>query len=327
MTRPVSHILAIYQNAQTWYTNAMLNRYTHGKLVWIDLEHPTQEEVRALIDEFSLPPLVAEELLLPTPKPRVETHENLIYLILHFPALRHTHIEASQGQEIDFVVGHNFIITTRYDTVDPIHKFSKVFEVNSVLDKSALGEHAGFVLFYMLKKLYKSVEHELEFVQSALDDAEARIFEGQEKEMVGALSIIGRDLLNLRQSIEPHRDILKTLEGEGKVFFGEDFAPYLRAISNEYYRVHNHIMRNTESLKELRETNNSLVSTKQNEVMKVFTIMAFVTFPLMLVTSTFGMNTSYLPIVGHKYDFAIIMGMMASATILFYIFFKYKKWL
>ena len=87
------------------------------------------------------------------------------------------------------------------------------------------------------------------------------------------------------------------------------------------------IENNINSVAELREINNSLVSTKQNEVMKILTIMAFVTFPLSLLASIFGMNTVYLPIVGHSLDFWIIIGIMAGATICFFAFFKHNRWL
>ena len=277
------------------------------------------------MEEFGIDALVAEELLLPTYKPRIELYSTFIYLILHFPALRHTH--QSIEQEIDFIIGHHFIITTRYDTIDPIHKFSKVFEVNSVLDKSNIGEHAGFVFYYMLKKMYKSVEHEVGYIKDSLEEIESQVFSGNEKEMVSSLSNTGRDLLNLRQSIEPHRDILKESEVYGATFFGTEFSPYLKALTNDYYRVHSHIVRQIESLRELRETNNSLLYAKQNEAMKVIAILAFVTFPLSLIASIFGMNTMYLPLVGNPNDFWIIMTIMAMLTGLFFLFFKYKKWL
>ena len=179
----------------------------------------------------------------------------------------------------------------------------------------------------MLKKLYNAVEHEISFIRDSLEDIESKIFKGQEKEMVESLSHSGRDLLNLRQSIEPHRDILKDMQTDAISFFGEEFAPYLRALINKYHRVHNHIMRNTESMHELRETNNSLLSTKQNEVMKILTLMAFVTFPLSLVASIFGMNTTYLPIIGHPNDFWIIIAIMGVGMLLMFAYFKRKGWL
>lgn len=303
----------------------MLQRYEHAHLTWIDLESPTRNEVRDLANEFNLPPLVAEELLLPTAKPRLERHDEMLYMIMHFPALHHTH--HSTEQELDFIIGKNFIITTRYDTIDPLHKFSKVFEVNSMLDKSTLGEHAGFILYFMLKKMYGSVDFEVEHVRAVLRDIEAQIYEGKERAMVITLSSAGRDLLNMRQAIEPHRDILQSLESEGKQIFGDAFGPYLKAITNEYYRVHNHIMRHTESMHELRETNNSLLSTKQSEVIQTLTILTALTFPFAIISNIFSMNTTHQPIIGSEHDFWILLTLMGAGVAILFAFFKLRKWL
>lgn len=303
----------------------MLSRFTHHNLTWIDLESPTHDEIRTVIQEFHIDPLVAEELLLPSMKPRAEFHERYAYFVMHFPALRHSH--TTTEQEVDFVIGHEFIITTHYDTVDPLHKFSKIFEVNSILDKSNIGDHAGFLFFYMLKKMYKSIDHEVEYVRHDMAHIEEHIFSGHEVPMVRAISESARDLLNLRQTIEPHRDILHTLETEGSQFFGAEFLPYLRTLNNEYYRVHNHIMRNTESLHELRETNNALLATKEGETMRVLTIMALLTFPLSLLVSVFAIDTVHNPIRGLPYDFWIIVGLVVATGSAMVMYFKHKGWL
>src|SRR4051812_9596231 len=100
----------------------MRSRFEHHALVWIDLESPTRGEVQDVVNEFNIEPLVAEELLLPSSKPHTEFHGAYIYLVLHFPALHHSH--KTQEQEVDFVIGHKFLITTHYDTIDPLHNFS-----------------------------------------------------------------------------------------------------------------------------------------------------------------------------------------------------------
>lgn len=277
------------------------------------------------MEEFGLSHFIGEELLLPTAKPRIEFHKDYTYIILHFPALRHTH--KTIDQEIDFVIGKSFIITTHYDTIDPIHTFSKLFEVHSMLGKQEIGDHAGFLFFYMLKRLYVAVEDEIDFIRSELGHTEENLFSGHEVQMVSRISRSAHDLLNLRQTIEPHRDVLQTLEKEGAVFFGEDFVSYLRALSNEYYRVHNHIMRHTEFLHELRETNNSLLSTKENETMRVLTIMALLTFPLALLVAIFDIDTVHNPIRGLPYDFWIVVGLVVTLGGGMLWYFRYKHWL
>ena len=289
------------------------------------MESPTRDEVVRAAAEFDIDTQIAEELLQPASNPRPESRRAHPHSAPHFPALRHSH--KTREQEVDFVVGKNFIVTAHYDTIDPLHKFSKVFEVNAMLDTDTVGEHAGFLFFYMLKKLYRAVEHELEYVRHDLKLIEDHVFSGYEVEMVATISRGSRDLLNLRQTIEPHREMLQELEAGGVAFWGEGFRPYLRTLSNEYYRVHNHIMRSTEFLHELRETNNSLLTTKQNETMRVLTIMALFTFPLALLVAILGMDAAGNPVLGSTNDFWIIIGAVMSVGIAMFVFFKHKKWL
>jgi magnesium transporter len=303
----------------------MQSRHEHQDLIWVDLESPSRDEIHAIMQEFAIQPLIGEELLLPSSKPRIELYHSYAYLILHFPALRHSH--KHREQEVDFVIGKKFLVTTHYEAIDPIHNFNKVFEVNAAMDSGNVGDHAGFILVAMLKRLYKGVEHELEFIRRDLTTIEEHIYSGEEILMVEAISHVARDLLNLRQILEPHREVLHALENDGGTFFGAEFVPYLRSVSNEYYKVHNHIMRLTESLHELRETNNSLLTTKQNETMKKFTILAFVTFPLTMVASIFSMHAIATPIIGTPHDFYIIVGMMTLAALGMFIFFKRNRWL
>ena len=305
----------------------MITKHTHKKLTWIDVENPNPEEIRSLAVEYDINPLAANELLSPTLRPKVELHHNLIYIILHFPTFAHTQEQHNTDQEIDFIIGKNFLITTHYKRVDTLYEFSKAFEVNSILDKSNLGDHAGFLFFYLIRQLYKFLEEELDSVTTDLKDIEAHIFKGDEKQMVFEISKVNRNLLNFRQATRPHQEVLTSFEVAGKKFFGEVFSYYLHAISGEYYKISNILESNRETLLGLRDTNDALLTTKTNEVMKTLTVMAFVTFPLMLVSSIFGMNTNILPIVGMPNDFWIIISGMALATVSMFIFFKYKKWI
>lgn len=304
----------------------MIRTYQHNGLTWIDLESPTREEVRDLMAEYNIHPLVAEELLLPTLKPKVDLYPDYIYLILHFPAFQHTHSGASQ-QEIDFIVGKKFLITTHYDTIDPVHKFSKVFEVNSILDRSDLGEHAGYIFFYMVRKLYRSLGHELDFMTDSLGQIEQRVFSGNERDMVFELSRVSRELLHFKHALSEHHEVLDSFAAASLKFFGSEFAYHSQSIIGSYHRTDRMVTSNVEFLAELRETNNSLLSTKQNETMRILAIISFVTFPLTLVAAIFSTDAIHTPIVGNPYDFWIIMGIMLSIVLCFFLFFKSKHWL
>jgi magnesium transporter len=304
----------------------MITRYTHGEITWVDVENPTKEEVVSLTQEFNLHPLAASELTAPTMRPKMDIYDDALYLILHFPALRHSHCKESR-QEIDFILGKKYLITVHYDTIDALHKFSKEFEVNTLLDKHQIGNHAGYLFFAMIKKLYRSLEHELDDIEIRLKKSEGKIFKGQEDKMVEELSYINRDLLDFKQAIRPHTEVLKTFETISIKFFGDEFAFYVRSIFGEYYKVSNMLESHKEMLKDLRETNDSLLTTKNGLVMKRLTFVSFATFPPMLIAGIFGMNATHAPIMGGNQDFWWILGMMVAITSSIIAFFFYKKWL
>ena len=303
----------------------MISRYTYKDLVWVDVQSPTQEEVRSLMEEFNIHPLVADELLGPTLRPKVDLYHNFIYLILHFPTISHKH-NGGEDQEIDFIIGKKFIITAHYDLVDQLHEFSKVFEVNSILDKSNIGEHAGFILFYILKDLYKMLDVELEHINADFNEIQAEIFSGKERDMVNSISHLNRDLLNFKQTIRPHKEVLESFEGAGKKFFGEEFSYYLRTITGEFYKVSSILDGHRETLLDLRDTNDSLLTTKTNDIMKMLTVMSFIMLPLSFIASIFAMNTTDTPIVGLPNGWYMLVGGMSFAGFSLVSFFKYRKW-
>ena len=304
----------------------MITNYKYRNLIWVDISNPTTPEVKEVIEKYKINSLVGEDLLSPSLKPKIDFYNDYIYLILHFPAFRHTH-NTETNQEVDFVIGKNFLITTHYDTIDPLHKFSKIFEVNSILDKSNFGDHAGFIFYYMIQKLYKALNHELDFISDKRKLIEERVFNGNEKKMVFELSKISRELLQFKQSLALHDEVLSSFEIASEKFFGKDYGYFTRSIIGSYERVNACVRSNIDTLNELRATNDSLLSTKQNEIMKNIAIISFIFFPLSLVASVFGMNTDNLPFVGNDNDFSIILLIMFSLSIVMFSYFKVRKWI
>lgn len=309
-------------------TARMLHRHEYKELIWVDLESPTVDEVRRVGSEFNIDPSVCDELLTPSLRPRTQRYDNYLYLVLNFPTLQHaTHTAIASEHEVDFIIGKHFIITTRYEELVTFIEFRKVFEVNAALKEDHFTDNAFDIFLLLTKRLYRIVDFDIEKVRETLDYIETEIFKGREREMVEALSRTGRDILNIKQGLDPHQDVLSSLHELTGAFTGKEYVARVQAIENMYYRLRKNTTRIWQTMAELRETNNSLLSTKQNEVMKTLTIMAFVTFPLMLLSSMFGMNTEILPLVGTPYDFWKITGIMAVATLGMFYYFRRRHWL
>ena len=220
------------------YNRFMISKYTYNGIDWIDLQSPTKEEVAMLVEQYDILPMVAEEFITETVRSKVDVYENLIYLVLHFPVSRHNRNENTE-QEIDFVVGKNFLITIHYELINPLHEFFKKFEVNSLLKKKEREDHAGFLVYHISKELYRNVTKDLDTINPELKEIELGIFEGKERDTVKIISDVNRKILNFKQAMRFHYETLKSFESAGKRFFGQEFAFYLESITGEYSKIKN----------------------------------------------------------------------------------------
>lgn len=303
----------------------MISKYTYKKLTWVDLESPTKEEVQNLASEYSLPSLVAEELQNPTFRSKVDRYDNFVYLVLHFPVINKNDKRQFE-QEVDFIIGKEFVFTTHYESVDALNEFSKLFEINSSLDRGITGNHAGFLFFSIIQEMYRHVLVELDTMDDALRDIERSIFEGRENEMVSVISNTNRTFIDFKQAIRFHGETLASFERVGTEFFGADFTYYLNAVTGEYRKVQKVIEDHAEILRDLRETNDSLLTAKTNDIITKLTIVNFIILPLGLITWVFGM-TSEVIFIKDVTDFFLVITAMVLTGLVLFIYFKGKKWL
>ncbi len=305
----------------------MISRYTYHDVTWVDIESPSKEEIVHIMEEFSVPELIGEEMISSTLRSKVELYNNLVYVILHFPTTNNRTGKAGE-QEIDFIIGKNFLITVRYDTIDPVHEFSKMFESNSLLNREKMVSHGGFIFVQMMKELYKTSLVELDELTKIVREIEYSIFNNQEEGMVKKISNTSRKLLDFKQAIRFHRDILASYEVASTRLFGEEYAYYANLVTSEFNKVNSLLESNRDALSELQRTNDSLLSTKTNDIMRTFTIMTFVMIPLTIITGVFGMNTSdSLVFIQNKSDFFFVIGAMVITGLVMFLFFKVRKWL
>lgn len=306
----------------------MIKEYKYKNHKWIDIENPQEHEINKVINEYGIPSEVAEDLFSPTPKQRVVMYQNCVYIVLHFPTLtnkRERNAKYDHRQEIDFIVGRDFLVTVHYDEVKSINKFSEAIAIVSGDDQ--LEDNAGFIFHKLIKHLYHSLLQDVELIKDSLHRAENGIFKGEEKQMVVELSNIHRDILRFNNALIPHKEAISLLNQMFKEFLGEKYEYLIHDMLAEYQRVDRRMHNNKDLLDELRHTNDSLLSAKQNEAMKGLTMMAFITFPLTLIAAIFSMDTKDTPIVGQPNDFWIVMSIMLLVIALSLAFFNYKRWL
>ena len=304
----------------------MIHRYEHNKTTWLEVVSPTSDEIREIVEECGIPLEYANDLTTITPKTEVFSSKGFFKITLDFPIVKRTDIK--HPHEIKFLATKSHFITIRFDEIEAVHRFTKEYEVLCMLGDTAKKRTRTDLLFLtMLNYLYVAMHAKLDHLEIRLKDIEEDIFDGHEKEMVFELSQIGRRLISFRQTIGAHENALNKLRAALGVAFGKTNEPKIEELEHHYRSLNRHLYALNSVLDDLKDTNNALLTTKQNEIMKIFTILAFITFPLTLFTSMFGMNTVTTPIVGNEGDFWIILSIMGVVSVSFFAYFKHKDWI
>jgi len=303
----------------------MISKYNYKHLIWVDLESPTQEEINYVMEHYSIPSIVGKEMLNESVQSKVDLYPNFIYLILHFPQVSRKENKGIE-KEVDFIIGNEFIITVHYEFIESLNEYAKAFEKDTISKNDLEVEHAGLLFYNLIKTLYINSRRQLHSVNILLRDTENKIFEGKEGNMVAIISNINRTLLDFKQALRFHKEVLNSFETSAKKFFGEGFNFYIASIINEYNKTRAILDSHKEILDDLRNTNDSLLANKTKETMKILTIITFLVSPITVIANIFMINSNFLK-SGNINHYYLVLLLMFTMSLLAYLYIKTKKWL
>ena len=142
------------------------------------------------------------------------------------------------------------------------------------------------------------------------------------------LSFLSRELIDFKQTAHSHEDIWAELSGytEKGNIFGAEFSSYVQDIKDESDFINDTIVNSRELLADLRETNDALLNTKQNEIITVLTLVSFIFYPLTFIASVFTIPGINVPLTQSRYGWWVIDGIMLLVAIAIAMYFKRRGW-
>ncbi len=304
----------------------MIFKQTHHGTTWIDLEHPTPEEIRMVCTKYGVGERIESELLSPTPLPLVSSETEHVLLVLHFPT--HTTDEAPQSsQEIDFVVGKHFVITVRYEVVEPLHLLHKVLEADDIMGKN-IRLNTDVFLEILFAHLFAAIRDHINHIVGRLEHVEKEMFAGKERKTVQDMSRINCEFLQIEAAVVNHEEPLGRFLNilAQRNIFGPSFVERSTRIHAENKQVARLAATHRAMATELRETNASLLSARQSEIMKTLTLITVLVLPLELLAFIFAIHAPGTPFIDHPQGFWIIISIMLFVVAMTGLFFIKKRW-
>jgi magnesium transporter len=146
------------------------------------------------------------------------------------------------------------------------------------------------------------------------------------KDLVTDIHKVKQEIISYRKIIKPQRPTLRQLERSIERFLPEDLELYFDDIVDASERIWDLLDNYKEVVEALEDTNESLISHQQNDILYILTVFNVVMLPLTVLTGFFGMNVHFPGIYTWDGFFASI-GLMAVAIVGMLAFFRWKRWL
>jgi len=291
-------------------------------VLWVDFFRATREEQRLLGEVFHFHPLAIEDCLHPVFRPRVDSFDDHLFLIVHGPDVA-TRRRELRTLEVKAFLGKNYVVT--FHRV-PLRSILLAQEQCEKAPKKLLGRGADFLLYTILDEMAENYTPILSRSEQQVTQIEDNVLKGEREDVLSNLMKLRRNVHNLRRVISAQRDAVNLLARHGEPLISKHAGVYFRDVVNIFQRVLEQIETQRDALANVRDTYLSMSANRTNETMKTLTVMATVMLPATLVSSFYGMNLK-MPEFNWTWGYPFAVGVMVAITGGMLYYFKRKKWI
>ncbi len=289
---------------------------------WIDVQGLGDEKVlREFAELFSIHPLALEDVVNLPQRPKIERFEKHTLCITRMALAREEGIEAEQ---VSLFIGPSYVLTFQErsgDVFDPVR--NRIRQGDPVLRSSG----PSYLAYALLDAVIDGYYPLLETFGEKLEGLEDEIVAQPHPAVLQEIHQAKRDLLAIRRAIWPQREAVNTLIRDENPLITETVRVYLRDCYDHCVQIMDGVETYRELAGGLMDVYLSSVGNRQNEVMKVLTIMASIFIPLTFMAGIYGMNFENMPELHAAWGYPLLLVVMVAVTVTMVIFFQRKGWI
>ncbi|MBU1692455.1 MAG: magnesium/cobalt transporter CorA [Verrucomicrobia bacterium] len=299
--------------------------YDEGVQIWADAEKPTNAESKELLEDvFNFHPLAIEDCLAVSERPKIDEYEQYLFMVAHAADFSQE-AHRFQTTELNLFIGRNFLVTVHDDPLKSVNA-----TVDRVLKNApAIARAPDRLTYHLLDALLDNYEPALLELSGELGELEKKALMQTSVDILADVLQLKAEVQHLRQIITPQREVLSRLaRGEFKIV-RSNLLPYYRDLLDHLSRISDRTDTYRDSLTNALQVNLNLQQMEINRVIKVLTVLATLSMPLLIVTSWYGMNVRHMPNTeGPAWwlSYLIILGGTALWTALLFLFLKRRGW-
>ena len=297
-------------------------------LRWVKIDQPGALEQAWLEENFDFHALDFEDVLSRNQRPKIDVYDDYLFIVLNFPIFDPAAGRLGAG-ELDLFVGPGFLITIPNQPLQPVEYMFERCRQKEEIREQLFSRGSGYLLYRIVDDGFDYCFPMLRKIGNKLDALETEIFEGGgSQEIVRDISNVKQEIINFRKVIRPQRPVLRDLEKVKQRYLAPDMdlEIYFDDIVDAHERIWDMLENYKEVVEALEETNESVISHRLNDVLRVLTSISVIVLPLTLIASIWGMNT-HVPGEQGVTGFWIVMGSMFVILIAMVAWFRRRGWL
>ncbi len=300
---------------------------TASGLTWVNVVQPGLDTANELSARFGWHPLDVEDIVSKRQRPKVDDYEDDGYLfaVLHFPVYDKA-VQRLNAAELDAFIGPDYLVTIPNRELLPVTRLFGRCEGDEAFREQLFAKGTGRLLYEVLDDLFDYCFPILDKIGHKLDSIEDEMFEGRAEDVVRDISNVKQEIISYRKVIKPERTTLRVLERRVDKFLPEELELYFDDIVDASERIWDQLDNYKEVVDGLESTNESVISHRQNDVLRLLTIISVTMLPLTVITGLFGMNVLY-PGEGTHAAFWVILGVLVVSVVGMLGFFRLKRWI
>ncbi len=312
-------------------------RIQEGKLLWAeaDIGSLTELDIATIAQEFDLHPLAVEDAMSKRERPKLEVFaDHHLFVVFHQLDERDDHLEAVQ---IACFVGEGYVLTLHAGAQRTLAEVRKRWESD---DDPSVRRGRTYLMHLMLDVIvddYQAIAEKLDDTIEQIEDLTLLSVELPEERMERAAEAEAqRQLYSLKQqtarfrryALPMGRILHDVIDGpQGSPFFREETVVLFRDVQDHLLRISDQIRSIDDLTDAVLELRRSEQAASLNEINKKLTAWAAIIAVPTLISSTYGMNFKLVPQDQTLLGFWFALGLMASAGVSLFVFFKRKGWL
>ena len=299
---------------------------------WYNVEQPGPAEQSWLEEHFEFHPLDIEDVFSRNQRPKIDEYPEYLFLVLHIPVFNRELGRLGTG-ELDLFVGSDFVVTLPNRSLPPVEYLFERCRSDEDLREKIFSRGSGYLMYRLVDDSFDYCFPMLRKIGNKLDALEDEIFEGRSEDVVRDISNAKQEIINFRKVIRPQRPVLQDLErAKARYLAGDlDLEIYFDDIIDAHERIWDMLENYKEVVEGLEETNESFLSHRVNDALRVLTAITVIVLPLTLIASIFGMNVG-LPGGGDAgggslVTFGVVIAIMLGVLIGMFAWFRKRRWL